>query len=172
MACSQTLGGIPADCAHSIGGILDAWIGNAADVAGKELTDEIITTLTLAEGASKLKHYSFKKGTGSMTSTLTTDPTNGVLFVTTELSLIFARMDTAKRIEMDALSAGDLVAIVKDANGKYWYLGYDAPLTATAGTGQTGTASTDGNNYQITLSTESTTYPYEVSQAALADILD
>lgn len=172
MSCSQTLGGIPSDCATSIGGILEAWIGNHADVVDKELTDEIITKITLAESAAKLKHYAFKKGTGSMTSTLTTDPTNGVRFVTTELALIFARMDTAKRIEMDALSGGDLVAIVKDANGKYWFLGYEAPVTATAGTGQTGTASTDGNNYQITLSAESPTYPYEVAASALADIVD
>ena len=172
MSCSQTLGGIPSDCSTSRGGILEAWIGNHADVASKELTDDIITKITLAEGAAKLQHYSFKRGTGSMTSTLNTDAANGVRFVATELALVFARMDTAKRVEMDKLSGGDLVAIVKDANGKYWYLGYDEPVTATAGTGQTGTANTDGNNYQITLTDNSDTYPHEVSAEALADIVD
>lgn len=171
MPCSQALSGIPSDCATSIGGIVEAWIGNYADVVKKELTDDIITAITMDETA-KLKHYAFRKGTGSMTSTLTADNTNGVRFVTTELTLTFARMDTAKRIEMDALSGGDLVAIVKDANGKYWFMGYNNPVTATAGTGQTGTASTDGNNYQITLSAESQNYPYEVSAAALTDIVD
>ncbi len=172
MPCSQTLAGIPADCATSRGGILEAWIGNAADIATKELTDDIITGITLTEGGAKLKHYSFKKGTGSMTSTLTNDPTNGVRFVTTELALTFARMETAKRIEMDALAAADLVVIVKDANGKLWYLGYNEPVTATAGTGQTGTAVTDGNNYQITLTDQSDTYPYEVDEKALAAVID
>lgn len=171
MSCSQTLGGIPSDCATSRGGILDAWIANHADVVKKELTDDIITTITMAETA-KFKHYSFKKNTGSLTSTLTTEPTNGTNFVTSDLALVFGRMETAKRIEMEALSRGELVVIVKDANGKYWYLGYDAPVTASAGTGQTGTASTDGNNYQITLQDESNTYPYEVAASALADIVD
>lgn len=171
MSCSQTLKGIPSDCATSRGGITDVWIANFGDVVGKELTDEIITTITMAAEA-KFKHYSFKKNTGSLTSTLTKDEANSVQFVTSDLALIFGRMETAKRIEMEALSAGELAVIVKDANGKYWFLGYDAYVTASAGTGQTGTASTDGNNYQITLQDQSSSYPYEVAASALADILD
>ncbi len=64
------------------------------------------------------------------------------------------------------------MVIVKDANGKLWYLGYNEPVTATAGTGQTGTAATDGNNYQITLTDQSDTYPYEVDEKALAAVID
>ncbi len=171
MPCSQTLGGIPRDCYTSRGGILKVMIANQDDVLGKEETDQIITAITMAESA-KFKSYSFKPNTGSMTSTPTIDPANGVNFVTTELSMIFGRMDTAKRIEMQALLTGEFVVIVQDANGKYWYLGHDQAVTATAGSGNTGTASTDGNNYQITLTDQSETLPYEVAASALADIVD
>ncbi len=171
MPCSQTLKGIPSDCATSIGGITDVWVANFGDVVNKELTDDIITTITMAESA-KFKHYSFKRNTGSLTSTLTKDEPNSVRFVTSDLALVFGRMETAKRIEMEALSAGELAVIVKDANGKYWYLGYNAYVTASAGTGQTGTSSTDGNNYQVTLQDVSATYPYEVAESALAEITD
>lgn len=171
MSCSQTLAGIASDCSTSIGGIVGLWIANHDDVETKTVTDEIITEIGMAE-TSKFKRYALKRGTGSMTSTRTIDAANGTNFVSTALSLVFLRMETSKRIEMEALSRGDFAAIVKDANGKYWFLGYDQPLIATEGTGNTGTASSDGNNYQITLTDEAQAYPYEVAESALKEILD
>ena len=96
MPCSQTLKGIPSDCATSMGGITDMWAANFGDVVSKELTDEIITTITMAESAT-FKHYSFKKNTGSLTSTLTKDEANGVRFVTTDLALVFGRSPVGRR---------------------------------------------------------------------------
>ena len=61
------------------------------------------------------------------------------------------------------LAAGEVVAVVKDANGAYWALGMDEPATASAGEGATGTARGDGNHYSITLLDNSVTFPYEVS---------
>ena len=97
-----------------------------------------------------------------MTSTLTVDPANGVNYVSTELVLQFTKMETRKRIEMAALAVGELAFIVKDANGIYWFLGKDEPVTATAGTGQTGQAVGDGNFYNITFTDESKSWPMEV----------
>ena len=71
-------------------------------------------------------------------------------------------METVKRIEMEALAMNDLAVIVKDANGKYWYFGYDEPVSASAGDGQTGTARGDSNRYSITLQDNSDTWPYEI----------
>ena len=73
-------------------------------------------------------------------------------------------MDTTKRIEMNALLLSDVSVIVKDNNGKYWFLGYGEPVNATAGGGQTGQAKTDANQYTITLTDESHELPYEVSK--------
>ena len=83
-------------------------------------------------------------------------------YVATELVLQFSKMETRKRIEMAALAVGELVFIVKDANGKFWYLGMDEAVTASAGNGQTGQAIGDGNFYSITLTDNANSWPYEV----------
>lgn len=168
MSCSQILSGLPYDCETSKGGIIEVLLINASDRGTVTVgEDNIIDTIT-PNAEAKFKRYALRKGVGSMTSTLNVDRANGVNYVSTDLVLQFAKMDTAKRVEIQALAQNELNAIVKDANGKYWYLGYDEPLTATAGTGQTGTARTDGNYYQITLQDNSDAMPYEVS----ADIVE
>jgi len=91
--------------------------------------------------------------------------------VTSDLLLQFNRMETSKRVEITALSLGDLAVIVKDANGKYWYLGKDEPVNASAGDGQTGTARGDANRYTITLQDESLEMPYEVDETIIPSIV-
>ena len=170
--CNQTLNGIILDCSNSLGGIKTIYIanyGDVTDVAVDETSGEI-TGITMASSAT-FKPYQFRKQTGSMTSTLTVDETAGVNYVSTELSLVFTKMETAKRLELSALSIGQLAVIVEDSNGKYWYLGKDDYVSATAGGGQTGTAKGDGNNYTLTLKDESDTYPYEVAKDAVEAVI-
>lgn len=171
MACIQTLSGLAKDCAANMGGIVEVYIANFDDVASKTLTTSQISAITMASGAT-FKKYSFPKNTGSLTSTYTIDPASGVRFVTSDLVLQFNRMETAKRIEVVALSLGDLAVIVKDANGKYWYLGYDNPVNASASDGQTGTARADANRYAVTLQDESSEMPYEVLASVIEGITD
>lgn len=161
MACNQTLGGLVNDCARSMGGIKRIFIANRDDVSQVTVTENQITAITMVESA-KFKAYYFRKGTGNFTNTLNTDPSTGVNYVGTDIVLQFTRMETTKRIEMIALSVNDLVCIVEDNNGVYWYFGYDNPVNASAGDGQTGTAMTDGNRYSITLHDDSEDWPYEV----------
>ena len=170
MPCLQTLSGLARDCSSNMGGILEVLIANADDVTGVTLSEGIISTVSMATSA-KFKRYTFAKNTGSLTSTYTLDPASGVKYVTSELLLQFNRMETQKRVEITALALGDLVCIVKDANGKYWYLGYDEPVAASAGDGQTGTARGDGNRYSITLRDTSTSWPYEVDGSIIAGLL-
>lgn len=171
MACIQTLSGLAKDCAANMGGIVEVYIANFDDVASKTLTTSQISAISMASGAT-FKKYSFSKNTGSLTSTYTIDPASGVRFVTSDLVLQFNRMETAKRIEVVALSLGDLVVIVKDANGKYWYLGYENPVNASASDGQTGTARADANRYAVTLQDESSEMPYEVLASVIEGITD
>lgn len=170
--CNQTLAGITLDCTNSLGGIKTVYIANYGDVDGQPTVGEdgMITGITMS-GDTKFKPYQFRKQTGSMTSTLTVDETAGVNYVSTELSLVFTKMETAKRIEMSALAIGQLAVIVEDSNGKYWYLGYDDYVSATAGGGNTGTAKGDGNNYTLTLRDESDTYPYEITKEAVDAVI-
>lgn len=164
MPCIQTLSGLTRDCSSNMGGIVEALIANFDDVTGVTVSDGIINTISMAS-AAKFKRYSFAKNTGSLTSNYNIDAASGVKYVTTDLLLQFNRMETAKRVEITALALGDLVVIVKDANGKYWYLGKDEPVNASAGDGQTGTARGDANRYTITLQDESKEMPYEVDSS-------
>lgn len=170
MGCSQVLNGIAADCQTNVGGVREVYIANYDDVTTVEVdeTSNMIKTITMADTA-KFKKYAFKKNTSSMTSTLNVDPANGINFVQTDLALVFAKQETVKRMEIAKLSLGELRVIVLDANGKYWFLGQEEFVSATAGTAETGTNRSDGNKYTITLSDYSASYPYEVDLTIIAD---
>lgn len=158
--CNVNIAGLCKDCEASRGGIVEVYAANYGDLT-PTISAGTITAISVATGSSVYK-YEFRKGTGSMTSTLNIDEANGVNYVSTELVLQFSKMETRKRIEMAALAVGELVFIVKDANGKYWYLGMDEAVTASAGSGQTGQAIGDGNFYTITLLDNANSWPYEV----------
>ena len=161
--CTQTLAGIARDCCANQGGIREAYIGNYIDGA---FTVSAGTITDIASGAS-FYHYTFKKDTGSFTSTLNVDNANGVNYVSTEVNFVFSRMETVKRIEMAALALGDLILVVKDANGKYWGFGVEEPVNASAGSAETGVARGDANQYTITLLDNAASFPMELSSAAI-----
>lgn len=170
MACNQTLSGLVRDCSPSMGGITEVLLANREDVSVVTADAGKVTEITMASTA-KFKRYTFARNTGSMTSTYTIDQASGVRYVTTDLLLQFNRMETAKRVEISVLAVNDLVAIVKDANGIYWYLGYDEPVNASAGDGQTGTARGDANRYTITLQDNSKEMPMEVDSTIIAALI-
>ena len=173
MPCNQTLAGIARDCTPSMGGIVAAYIANRDDIEGITVTSDKVSGFTLATGVTTPFHlYNFRKGTGSMTSTLNVDQAAGSNFVSTDLLLQFSRMDTTKRIEIAALAVNELWVVVKEANGLYWLLGAEEPVVSSAGTGQTGTARADGNYYQITLQDNSSTFPIEVNVGSGAGQVD
>ena len=162
MACtSYTLKGITNDCSTSKGGIREIYIADwqkdiftVGDSAG---------TVTALKAETQWYKYYIKRNTSSFTSTATVDLANGVNYVSTELSLVFTKMETSKRLEMSALMLNDVAVLVVDANNKVWCLGKDNPVNASAGTGETGTNASDGNKYTLTLTDESDTFPFEYS---------
>lgn len=171
MDCSSiTLTGITQDCTPSLGGIKAVYIIPYSYVTGVTVEDDKISAITL-EAEKKFLKYEFRRNTGSLTSTLIVDETAGTNYVTNELSLVFTKMESTKRLEVAALAVGHCVAVVEDSNGFYWYLGKDDYVAASAGTGVTGTAKGDQNAYTITLTTDSETYPFELSDAAIKTVL-
>ena len=143
---------------------------NKEDVQEVTLSEDMVNAITMAN-TKKFVKFQFARNTGSMSSNYTIDQTTGVKFVTTDLVLVFNRMETSKRVAINALMQNELVAIVKDANGKYWYLGFDEALTATAGDGLTGTARADRNGYSATLQDNSHEMPYEVNPEIVAALV-
>ena len=163
MGC-KTLSGMGLDCRESVGGIKEVYILGDRSEATVTVANDAITTIALSVGSDKFLPYKFRKQTGSMVSTINTSEENGTTFVQTDVTLVFHKMEAKKRLEISALMVGDCAMLVKDGNDKYWFLGFDEPVTLTAGTAGTGTAKGDKNGYDLTLTDLSNTLPYEVSK--------
>lgn len=162
MNCTlASLTGLTMDCETSKGGIKEVYIANyvaSAATAFKAALDSATSASTLS-GVTWYK-YEFRRGGGSMSSTLNIDAANGTNYVSTDLVLNFGKMNLKKWTEMKALSLNELLVFVVDSNNEQWLLGLDEPVVASAGTGETGAAKSDSNAYTITLQANDDTYPY------------
>lgn len=162
---------IVTDCGSSMGGIVEVVITNWSD---KTFTPseknpgkvEAGTGAVCGQEQGIWYLYEFRRGTSSLSSTLNIDEANGTNYVSTELVMTFNRMEADKRLAITALAQAPMAVIVKDANGKYWALGNDEPVYASAGEGVTGTSRTDSNHYSITLLDNSAQFPFEVVNGA------
>lgn len=183
--CLETLGGISVGCESSLGGIRAVYIAKYEDVSAVSVDTEdgstpdnpdvtygMITGISM-NGGAKFYKYTFRKETGSMESTLTVNEQAGTNFVTTNINLVFSKMETKKRTEIAALSIGQLSVIVEDMNGKYWLVGApeDEYVSASAATAATGTAKGDANAYNITLTGAGASYPKEVLKSAVDEVV-
>lgn len=175
MACSTLISGITFDpCAKSMGGIKVVYLANYDDVdwsnfilepgvQGSVLDNDLrITSIPMKSGTNFFK-FSIRKNTGSMTSTLNVDDNTGSS-VSTDLVMDWREMEYEKRKAMSAFLQGEFVAVVLDANNHAWFLGANLAATASAGTGETGTANTDANHYSITINDVSNDWPFEILQ--------
>lgn len=169
-----TLAGISTDCAPNIGGIKKAWIANYADgiftidddPASTGATVGVVTALK--EGV-EWYGYNFKAESSNFTSTLN-KTADGGNYVSTEIVLNFARMETAKRLEMNALALNEIAVVVEDSNSKYWAFGIDRSVNSSTGSAETGTAMGDANRYSITLLANDGHFAPELSAEAIAQL--
>lgn len=161
MACNVTLTGIALDCGTNLSGVKAIYLANDASVGNVTLTEGEISAIDASAGT--FYEYIPAKNTGSLTKTLTKDESTGVMYYTNEAVAQFNKMETAKRKELSNIDRGHFKAVVLDSNGKYWFLGYDNYVSATAVTGQTGAGLDDGNFYTLTLTDISAELPYALS---------
>lgn len=174
MACnSYTLSGIELGCKDHMGGIKQVWLIDESDITAVTLNADNteIATITLADSA-EFKSYKFRKGTANMVSTASSDEANGTFSVQTDIALQFNKMETAKRTEIMAMCLGNMKGIVLDNNGKYWFVGKDQPISASAASGETGTAFTDFGGYRVTLTDNSKEMPFEIPASIAEDLLE
>ena len=162
MACNVTLMGIALDCGTNLSGIKAIYLANDASVGDVTVTEGEISAIDASAGT--FYEYIPAKNTGSLTKTLTKDESTGVMYYTNEVVAQFNKMETAKRTEIANIDRGHFKAVVLDSNGKYWFLGYNNYVSASAVTGQTGAGLDDGNFYTLTLTDISAELPYALSE--------
>lgn len=170
MACSTTLAGIAKDCEVNAGGIVNVYIASHVDVADVQVTSGIIDGITM-ETDKKFYQFYVRKGVASYTGTPSFNEDGDYTGEDGTLSLVFSRMDSTKRAQVEALSTQDLAVIFEDANHKFWYLGKDNPVTRSGGDTATGTAQTDRNGYGVELHSSDNGSPLEVDDSIIAGLL-
>ena len=174
MGCNSiTLNGINSFCETSIGGIVEVYgipsdaisgvtVATAATIVESSSCVTNFGYSTTAHSISDWVLYKFRKDSSSLNKSYAYDDATGYAAYESELTMLFTRMDAAKRAELVALAMGGAKFIVKDANGHYWYLGMDNDVVVDQLTGQTGQAKTDGNYYQVVVKDTAKQLPYEV----------
>lgn len=167
MSCisNYTLDGILADCNPNLAGIQEAWLGYYGDFdVTVDTSAQTVSAITAFTGATDghFHHYTFAKNTGSLTSTLTKDEANGTRYWTNAVALQFNKLEAKKHLEVQAMAAEQLVGIIKDNNGKYWFVGYDGYLSSADANAQTGASYDDMNGYTVTMNAMSAYLPFEI----------
>ena len=148
MACALTQG-YTLDCRDSLGGITEVYFIASSDVSSTTEVSGVITALTKAVGKRFYK-YELTKGTSMLTENVASNVQNGTLFYTPELTIILNKLQANTRNEILLLAQNRLVAVAKDNNGKFWYVGKTRAIDLTAGSAATGTADGDRSGYTLT----------------------
>lgn len=169
MACALTQG-YTLDCKDSLGGIKALWLIAHANVASVTEASGIVSAITKASGKVFYK-YELVKNTGALTETITASVENGTVFYAQELSVVLNKLQANTRNEILLLAKNTLMAVVQDANDKYWLLGRYTGLDVTGGTAATGTAQGDRNGYTLTFTGGEKELAPEVSSSIIAGLV-
>ena len=168
MACALTQG-YTLDCKDSIGGIKAVWFIAAGDVSSMTEVSGVVTAITKASGKVFYK-YQLVKNSSSLTENINANIQNGTIFYAQELAIMLNKMQANTRNEILLLAKNNLIAVVEDANGKYWLLGKQNGLDITAGSSATGTAQAEKNGYALTFSGGEKELAPEVTSSIIAGL--
>lgn len=166
MACSNLTAGFTLDCNDSNGGIDKIFIANGpvqsiAHTAGV-VTEIIVNSVAL--GPSDFFEFEVPRQTSSFTETVNASQENGTVFYDQALTMVFNKMEAAKRNQILLMAeATSMVVVFKDNNGKYFSVGLEKGAYTTAGSSVSGTAYGDRNGYEITISGTEASPSYEVT---------
>lgn len=155
------------DCKDSLGGIKSAWFIAYADVTAVTEASGVVSAITKAVG-KKFYKYQLVRNTSSVTENITSSVENGTVFYAQELSIILNKMQANTRNEILLLAQNNLMAVIEDANGKYWLLGKGNGLDLSGGNSGSGTGQGDRNGYTLTFSGGEKELAPEVSSTIIA----
>ena len=154
MSCSAITAGFLDLCNDGTGGIETIYIGNGPVESITE-TAGLITAITVGGVAmtpADFYEFSVPRQTSSISEETTVSQENGTLVFDQQLTMIFNRMEAAKRNELLLLAqATSLVIVAKDGNGAFWSIGISKGGFLISANATSGTAYSDRNGYSIVL---------------------
>ena len=163
-----TLTGIKLDCNPVLGGIKRVYLGYSDQLT---ITPNAETHTATITGEGKLYPYDVVANTGGLTSTITKNEQNGTRYYTNTITMQFTRLEAAKHLEVQAMAAEALVAVVETNDGKFWVVGADSYLSATESTAQTGSSFDDLNGYTISLAARSAYLPFSIEKEGFSSLI-
>ena len=169
-----TLKGIALDCNPVLAGIKRVYLGYNDQFTITPDPQTQTATIAAKEGASataKLYAYDIVANTGGLTSTVTKNEQNGTRYYTNTIAMQFNRLEATKHLEVQAMAAEALVAIVETNDSKYWVVGADSYLSATESNVQTGSSFDDLNGYTISLAARSAYLPFEIQKEGFSSLI-
>jgi hypothetical protein len=141
-----------------------------ADVTATTEASGVITAITKAAG-KRFYSYALVKETANFVENINASVENGTVFYQQELTIVLNKLQANTRNEILLLAQSLLVAIAKDNNGSYWYLGKVNGLDITAGNSGTGTAIGDRSGYTLTFTGKEAALAPAVSSSIIAALL-
>lgn len=163
MSCIQSLSGLIDDCSQNFVGGASRQIYLINRQSGISLTQSggVVTALTDGSGnaltSSDVKGYDFRKNSASLTSTL---QTGDVEYFESAITGTFVGLSSAKFAELSEVLKDAVAAIIVDNNGTAWIIGVESGADVTNLVATTGTAKTDANQIECTLTAYEAHLPY------------
>lgn len=172
MACNTSLISILKSCDNNIGGLTNIYIAPEEFVSGITVSQGVVTAITMS-GTATFAEYAFNKNSASYIEEAGISLENGSTFYTTTTTLMIPRREVAKRNAIALLAAGqrNLYLILKDANGLYWFQGYQNKANLTALGEGSGAAKADGSKYSLSFLSEEPELMYEVDATIIPAII-
>lgn len=171
--CNILEGGISIGCENNVGGIRKLWLKEHSKVTYTiGSPSNKIATLTV-DDSSKFYEFEFTKNTSTYVEDSNTASETGTELTTQTITLVLNRREQAKRDTILLLGRfKNLVGIVLDSNGLYWYFGETEGINLTNKTGGPGTAKTDRNGYTITFVGSEPEEAREIEESAVLAVIE
>lgn len=165
MACEVTLSAISTSCTESYsGGLKRLLIYNKSDLVDVTITEATGAYLAPTNLFANAVEFGFnnKDAFSNFTDVVTANP-DGTRSTVPTISMEFARMDSAKRASLMALTqaGAELVAVLETAAGTQHLVGFEFGLIASSIDGASGVSRTDKNRFQLTLVGEENNLSYQ-----------
>jgi len=166
-------------CSNNIGGIRRIFVAPFDSVTATEGTGDeegVITDITLSAvggGATcSFVEIEFNKNSSNFVEDGQIDLVNGSTLFTVTTSVMVPRREAAKRNSIALMAAGqqELVLIIEDANGLFWYQGWKNGANLTGIGEGSGTAKADGSKYALTFLSEEDEQMPEVDPTVVANL--